>query len=73
MPRLARLDAPGVLHHVMGRGIKKREIFLHDRDRADFLSRLADPAKDQSMKIFAWVKVLDLKKPNLLRGRTGKL
>jgi hypothetical protein len=22
MPRIARLDAPGVLHHVMGRGIK---------------------------------------------------
>ncbi len=26
MPRLARLDAPGVLHHVMGRGIEKRKI-----------------------------------------------
>ena len=28
MPRLARLDAPGVLHHVMGRGIERRKIFL---------------------------------------------
>jgi len=26
MPRLARLDAPGVLHHVMGRGIEGSEI-----------------------------------------------
>ncbi len=25
MPRLARLDAPGVLHHVMGRGIEPGE------------------------------------------------
>ena len=23
MPRLSRLDAPGVLHHVMGRGIER--------------------------------------------------
>ncbi len=28
MPRLARLDAPGVLHHVMGRGIEPKEIFF---------------------------------------------
>jgi len=26
MPRLARLDAPGTLHHVMVRGIEKRRI-----------------------------------------------
>jgi putative transposase len=38
MPGLARLDAPGVLYHVMGRGIEKREIFLNDSDRSDFIS-----------------------------------
>ena len=38
----------------MGRGIKKWMIFLDDQDRTVFLSRLADLAKDQSMKIFAW-------------------
>jgi hypothetical protein len=27
MPRTARLDAPGVLHHVMIRGIEKTKIF----------------------------------------------
>ena len=26
MPRLARLDAPGVLHHIMIRGIERRKI-----------------------------------------------
>jgi hypothetical protein len=41
MPRLARLDAPEVLHHVMGRCIEKRKIFLRDQYRSDFLSRLA--------------------------------
>lgn len=33
MPRSARLDAPGVLHHVIGRGIEKGPIFLTDEDR----------------------------------------
>jgi len=28
MPRLARLDAPGVLQHVMGQGIERKEIFF---------------------------------------------
>ncbi len=41
MPRLARLDAPGILHHVIGRGIEKKRIFFGDQDRSDFLSRLA--------------------------------
>jgi hypothetical protein len=36
MPRLARLDAPEVLHHVMGRGIERRKIFWNNKDRVDF-------------------------------------
>jgi len=27
MPRLARLDAPGALHHIIIRGIERRKIF----------------------------------------------
>jgi len=41
MPRQARLDAPGLLQHVMARGIERREIFKDDRDRQSFLERLA--------------------------------
>jgi len=33
MPRQARLDAPGLLQHVMARGIERREIFKDDQDR----------------------------------------
>jgi putative transposase len=40
MPRLARLDAPGVLHHIMGRGIEGNKIFIRDKDRQDFVGRL---------------------------------
>ena len=54
MPRLARLDAPGVLHHVVGRGIEGKEIFLGDIDRNDFISRLAELAEDDAMDIYAW-------------------
>lgn len=38
MPRSARLDVSGVLHHVMGRGIEKRPIFLSDEDRTSPIS-----------------------------------
>jgi len=40
MPRGPRLDAPGVLHHVMIRGIERRALFVDDEDRRDFLVRL---------------------------------
>jgi putative transposase len=55
MPRLARLDAPGVLHHVMGRGIERKKIFYSDIDRNDFIDRLASLAMDGTMEIYAWV------------------
>ena len=54
MPRSARLDAPGVLHHVMGRGIEKRKIFLDDQDRVDFIKRLGELVQEGSMDIYAW-------------------
>ena len=32
MPRLARLDVPGVIHHVMIRGIERKKIFRYNKD-----------------------------------------
>lgn len=54
MPRLARLDAPGVLHHVMARGIERRKIFLDDVDRDDFVRRLAALAAGRALMVYAW-------------------
>lgn len=54
MPRQSRLDAPGVLHHVMGRGIEKRNIFINDADRHDFIERLSGLSDDGAMDIYAW-------------------
>jgi DNA-directed RNA polymerase specialized sigma24 family protein len=39
MPRRARLDAPGTLHHVIVRGIEKRRIADDDQDRKLFVKR----------------------------------
>ena len=33
MPRTARLDFPGLLQHVIVRGINRQDIFLGDEDR----------------------------------------
>lgn len=54
MPRQARLDAPGVLHHVMIRGIERRKIFWVDRDREDFLERLSDLLPRTETACYAW-------------------
>jgi len=44
--KLDRLDAPGVLHHVIDRGIERRKIFLKRFDRNNFIARLAQLAAD---------------------------
>jgi len=54
MPRQARLDAPGTLHHVMIRGIEKSPIFKDDQDRQDFVSRMGMLAQETGTKILAW-------------------
>lgn len=54
MPRQPRLDAPGALHHIMGRGIERTTIFRTDKDREDFLDRLADLCLDGNLRVYAW-------------------
>ena len=54
MPKLARLDAPGVLHHIMGRGIERNKIFISDKDRQDFIARLSALAEEGAMDVYAW-------------------
>jgi REP element-mobilizing transposase RayT len=42
------------LHHIIGRGIERRRIFLDDADRDDFLNRLASLAEGEAMDVYAW-------------------
>ncbi len=54
MPRQPRLDAPGALHHVMGRGIERTKLFQTDTDREDFLARLAVLCRGGALRVYAW-------------------
>ena len=54
MPRGARLDAPGTLHHVIIRGIERRQIVDDDNDRENFVSRLGEIAVDTGTSVYAW-------------------
>jgi putative transposase len=54
MPRQARLDAPGTLHHVIVRGIEGRNIVDNRWDREDLLSRIGTIALETETAIYAW-------------------
>lgn len=54
MPRKARLDAPGTLHHVIIRGIEKRNIVNNQYDREDFIERLGHLAEETNTAVYAW-------------------
>ena len=54
MPRQARLDAPGTLHHVMVRGIERRRIVDDELDRRTFVARVGELALATGTKVYAW-------------------
>jgi putative transposase len=54
MPRKARIDAAGALHHLIIRGIEGRKIFRDDSDQENFLDRLADLIPRTQTRCFAW-------------------
>jgi hypothetical protein len=54
MPRKARLDAPGTLHHVIARGIERRKIFLAQADCEEFVARLEKAITRGKAQLLAW-------------------
>ena len=54
MPRKARIDAPGALHHIILRGIEQRVIFSDERDREAFLKRLSTLLTEAQTPCYAW-------------------
>ncbi len=54
MPRQARLDAPGTLHHVILRGLDRGRIVRDETDRQAFVSRLADVVQATGTTVYAW-------------------
>ena len=57
MPRKARIDAPGALHHIIVRGIERRRIFSDDQDRDNFIKRLGDIVTETKTFCFAWALI----------------
>ena len=57
MPRKARIDAPGALHHIIVRGIERRRIFSDDQDRDNFIERLGDIVIETETFCFAWALI----------------
>ena len=54
MQRQARLDAPGTLHHIMVRGIERKNIVDDDKDRKEFVSRMGELSSETGTIIYAW-------------------
>ncbi|MCK4504525.1 MAG: transposase [Candidatus Aegiribacteria sp.] len=54
MPRTKRLDWKNAVHHVMVRGVEKRNIFIDDSDRRRFVSRLGRYVEETGIDIYAW-------------------
>lgn len=54
MPRQARIDAPGAVHHVIVRGIERRKIFRDDLDRNNWIARLEMVLDETGTPCFAW-------------------
>jgi predicted XRE-type DNA-binding protein len=47
MARKSRIDAPGVLHNIIVRGIERRSIFVDAQDYENFIKRLGNILTDE--------------------------
>jgi len=54
MPRLARLDAPGVLQHIIIRGIERHKIFRDNKDKDNLTDRLSILLPQTQTPCYAW-------------------
>jgi len=54
MPRQARIDFPGALHHIMVRGIDRCDIFKSDVDQEHFLDRLGVVLEESGTHCYAF-------------------
>ncbi|NTW84231.1 MAG: hypothetical protein HGB36_12870 [Chlorobiaceae bacterium] len=71
MPRGARLDAPGTLHHVIIRGIERGSIVIDDSDRIWFFERMGLLAKETGTSIYAFALMTNHAHLLIKSGPTG--
>ena len=71
MPRRARLDAPGTLHHVIIRGIEKRKIVNDNQDRRKFIEKMGELSLGTQTAIYAWALMTNHAHLLLRSGQQG--
>lgn len=81
MPRMARLESPGSLFHIMAHSIEGKNLFLDDQDRNELLSRLAKGLADCGFQCYVWtlmdnhyhilIRTNHLPLSKLMRGLNG--
>ncbi len=57
MSRQARIDTTGAVHHIIARGIERRNIFDDDQDRYDFLKNLGLILEQAGTACYAWALI----------------
>jgi REP element-mobilizing transposase RayT len=54
VPRQLRVEYPGAIYHVMSRGDRKKDIYVDDVDRHDFLKTLAEACQKTGFQVHAY-------------------
>jgi putative transposase len=54
MPRIARVVAPGIPHHVVQRGVRRMQVFIRESDKADYLQILKYQSQRFGVDIWAY-------------------
>ena len=71
MPRQARIDYPGALHNVMGRGINNLPIFKSYQEKKEFHTSVKALLQESSLRIYAWRVMSNHFHLLLQTGKTG--
>jgi len=54
MPRKSRIDTPGAIHQVIGKGISRQGIFSDKKGYEDFLIRFGNILQETNTSCYAW-------------------
>jgi len=71
MLRLARREAPGVVHHVIIQGIERRNIFQDAKYRYNFIDRLEELLPATNTTCYAWALLSNYAHFLLRSGESG--
>lgn len=81
MPRMARIESPGSLVHIMAHSVESKPLFVDDQDRLEFLSRFEKGLISTGYICYTWVlmdnhyhlflRTSEKKMNQLMRGLNG--